>query len=167
MASRLHVRLLAAVALIVILAGCNRAVAERAEAQQPQLVLPSQILGLKVTLEDVSNRLQEVDRPYFDSMGIFSLREGELLRASFQVARFNALARPKSARFRQEVIQRIGSRTPQPIRVGKATVNATTGNKQNLFVWFRGRGLFVLVTHQDYPFPRTLLRRILALDLDL
>lgn len=132
-----------------------------------RVTLPSQILGLKVELTDVSETVAEVERPYFDSVAIFALREDELLRATLQVGRFNSLARPGSRTFRQRILQQIGSQEPITHRVGDKDVYVTAGNRQNIFIWFSGRTMLVLITHQDYPFPRTLLRRMLSMDLNI
>ena len=39
----------------------------------------------------------------------------------------------------------------------------TTGTKQSIAMWFKGRYLFVLSTRADYDEPRTLLRKALEI----
>lgn len=131
------------------------------------VTLPSQILGLHLRAEDVSKGLAETRRPFLSNLGLFSLREGELVRATLQVSRFNRLARPKDPDFRASIIELLGSRRPLPVRVGDDTVYVTTGTEQSIFAWFDGRGFFVLTTHRDYEFPRTLLRRLLSYEQEL
>lgn len=126
--------------------------------------LPDQIIGLKVVPEKVDKEVLKVDRPYIDGIGVFSLRENDLLRATLQVSHLNSVARPKSKAFKDSVIGLMGSSTPIEIQVGKVTVYNTAGNKQSLFVWFEERGFFVLSIHEDYEFPRTLLRRVVELE---
>jgi len=41
---------------------------------------------------------------------------------------------------------------------------ATTGTKQQLFVWFRERHLMVLAVRSDFTQPRTLLREALEIE---
>lgn len=131
------------------------------------VALPSQILGLVVKPEDVSKLLKEAKRPFVDSVGLFSLRENDLVRATLQVSRFNFLASPKSPEFRSSIIDQLGSRRPERVRVGETLVYVTFGNEQHIFAWFEGRGFFILTAHQNYEFPRTLLRRLLELKQDL
>jgi len=135
------------------------------KASPGRLRIPTQIVGLKVTPEKIPNGIEEIDRPYIDSIGLFSLREGDLLRATLQVTRFNRAARPKSDQFRKSIIGLLGSSKPDELKLGEETVFSTAGNQQNIFVWFEGKGAFVLSIHQDFEFPRTLLRRTLALNL--
>lgn len=160
---------LAAGWLLVLGAGCGSETTTRAAADRGSLnlTLPSQVLGLKVQQEQLSQDLEDVDRPYFDALALFSLRENDLLRASLEVGRFNSLARPNSQSFRNQLLGKIGSREPRSMRVGGKTIYVTAGNQQAIFVWFDGDGVFVMITHQDFAFPRTLLRRILDLDLEI
>lgn len=154
--------------LLMLCLGCGSG-AQSLAADQGNLKinLPSQILGLRVQLEQPAKGLEDVDRPYFNALALFSLRENALLRASLEIGRFNSLARPNSAGFRNQILGKIGSREPRSMRVGDETVYVTAGNEQAIFVWFDGHGAFVLITHQDFVFPRTLLRRIIDLNLEL
>jgi phosphatidate phosphatase APP1 len=45
--------------------------------------------------------------------------------------------------------------------VGNTPVYVTIKSDQQVFAWFEGRGFFIVTTHRDYEFPRTLLRRII------
>lgn len=127
--------------------------------------LPNQVLGLAVQQEDVTQQVEELKRPYISSVGLFSLRENDLVRATLQISRFNSLARPEDSEFRNEIINKMGSRRPLRTVMGKATVYATAGTEQNIFLWFTDKGFFVLTTHREYEFPRTLLRRMTELEI--
>lgn len=127
--------------------------------------IPTQILGLKVQSEDISKQTVDIKRSYADSLGMFSMRESDLLRATLQVSRLSRIARPQSRSFRRSIVELLGGSTPVQFQVGETTVYSTSGNKQNIFAWFDGRGLFILSVHQDYEFPRTLLRKVVALDI--
>jgi hypothetical protein len=61
------------------------------------------------------------------------------------------------------VVNQIGATAPRPVRLGHDTVYLTTGTRQSVAVWFKGRYLFVLATRADYEQPRTLLRRALEI----
>lgn len=134
------------------------------EVQERKVTIPSQVLGLNVQAEDISKQLKSTRRPYLDNVGLFSLREKDLVRATFQISRFNDLARPDDPTFRNSIIGLLGSSKPQKVQVGGDVVYVTTGNEQSIFVWFREKGFFVLTCHQQYEFPRTLLRRMLQLE---
>lgn len=159
---------LAAGWLLVLGVGCGTGATSAASDKGTlNISLPSQILGLRVQQEQLAKGLEDVDRPYFDALALFSLRENDLLRASLEIGRFNSFARPKSEGFRNQILGKIGSREPRSMRVGRQTIYVTAGNQQAIFVWFDGDGVFVMITHQDFAFPRTLLRRILDLNLEL
>lgn len=151
----------------VVFAACGPGAAESGPgtASSAVIALPNQVLGLAVKSEDVAKQTKGIKRSYTDSVALFSFRENDLLRASLQVSRLNSLARPKSEGFRKSVIELVGGSTPLKVRAGDVTVYTTSGNKQNIFVWFRDKGMFILSVHQDYEFPRTLVRKIIPLGL--
>lgn len=153
---------------LIVCTACGTGRAETVEERGTlRIPFPTQLLGLRVQREQPAKSLEDVDRPYFDALALYSFRENDLLRASFELGRFNSLARPKSKSFQAQILGKIGSREPRSMRVGSQTIHVTAGNQQSIFVWFDGDGAFILITHQDYEFPRTLLRRILDLKLKL
>lgn len=131
------------------------------------LDIPSQLVGLAVQQEDVQKELEQVERPYVDSVSVFSFRDEDLLRATLQIGRFNRLARPDDPEFRREITATIGGREPVRLKVGETNVTATTVTEQDVYVWFSGNGMFILSVAADYEFPRTLLRRVVELELSL
>lgn len=134
--------------------------------EQPPIVrIPTKLLGMDVKAEDVRKDIEAVDRSYFDSVGLFSFREGDLLRATLQVARFNSAAREDSNNFRRAIVGLLGTSTPQEMRVAENIVYSTSGTEQIVYAWFNKKGMFVLSVHREYEFPRTLLRRSLAIEL--
>lgn len=135
--------------------------------EAPKIQIPDQVMGLVVQQEPVASDVEEVERPYLDAVSIFSLREEDLLRASFQISRFNRIARPKSSAFRRLVTAQLGGSVPEELQVGEVTVYSTSGNEQRVYAWIEDRGFFVLQVHQDFEFPRTLLRRLVDLEIDL
>ena len=154
------------VCLVIVLSGCSKAnPIKKQEVTARSLRIPSELVGLRVGTEDISRQTAKVKNSYADNIGMFSLREGDLLRATLEVAHLNALARPNNKGFQQSIVQLLGGSTPIPIRIGQITIYSTSGNKQNIFAWFNGRAMFVLTIHQDFEFPRTLLRKVVVLEL--
>lgn len=126
--------------------------------------LPGQLLGLQVAQEDIADQIQESRRPYLNNVGLFSLRENDLVRATFQVSRFNDLARPNSAEFRNAIVQQVSARRPLQMSIGEQLIYATLENEQQIFLWFRDDWFYVLTVHGEYEFPITLLRRLVELE---
>lgn len=155
------------VLLAFVVPGCGEGSGKSTGAgtvESSGIVIPSQLVGLTVKVEDVSGQTKEIKQSYVDSLGMFSMREDELLRATLQVSRLSRIARPQSAGFRRSIVSYLGGSTPIELRVGGTTVYSTSGNKQNIFIWFRERGMFILSVHQDFAFPRTLLRKVVGLE---
>jgi hypothetical protein len=158
----------AAVCALLVLSSCGggEEATSRVAATRPVVTLPSQILGLKVKVENVSSQIAGVNSSYLDGVGLFSFRETDkLLRATLQVSRFNDVAEPEKARFRDAIVAQLGSTVPLALRVGEDRVYLTSGSEQNIFSWFDPNGFYVLSVRSDYPFPRTLLRKLLDADL--
>lgn len=126
----------------------------------PPDALPSQLLGLAVTPETVEG-VEAQKKSYVEAVSLFGLREGEQLKATLQVSRFNEAAKPESAKFRGSVLNRIGGARPRRFRMGETDVHFTTATKQTLAVWFKGDYLFVLAARDDFNRPRSLVREAL------
>lgn len=158
--------ILIALCLGVVMGACSRGGPSTASGGSDEIAtggvqLPRQILGLQVAPEDVSAEFAQTKRSYVASVGLFSMRENDLVRATLQVSRFNRLANPGSPAFRNLIINRLGSQRPEILQVGTTDVYVTSGTDQQIFAWFEGRGFYILTTHRDYEFPRTLLRRVI------
>jgi hypothetical protein len=158
-----------AVAFFLASTACGSGGADdaQAEAVAARLQLPQQIVGLTVEPEKVGAGLKRVDRPYVDTVAVFSLRDKDLLRASLQINRFNRAARPEDDNFRQTIVSTIGGSAPLELRIEKQHVYATTASDQEVYTWFDKNGMFVLAVQKDFEFPRTLLRRLIEQDLGL
>lgn len=129
------------------------------------VAVPTQILGLRVTQEDVAGQLIPFkNRSYLDTFGLFSLREGDLLRGTLQMGRFGQFAVEEDDTFRRQIIGLIGTSSPREIQVGDETVWSSTGTQQSVFAWFEGKGFFVLTVHKEFPFELTLLRKLMSLE---
>ena len=159
----------AVVAAALALAGCARSDAS-VEPTPGKAVkalevpnLPADLLGLKLAPEDVTEDLAKVPAAFVDSLSLYSLRHNDLVMATLQVSRFTDGADVKAEKFRQTVVNQIGSTAPRTVRLGGETVYLTTGTKQSIGVWFKDRYLFVLATRGDYDEPRTLLRKALEI----
>jgi hypothetical protein len=125
-------------------------------------ILPAELLGLRVAVEEIGGA-KNVKDPFVESVGLYSLREGELLQGTLQVSRFSADADSETSRFRQAVVQQIGSTVPKRYRMGGQTVYLTAGKRQSIAVWFRGRYFFVLSMREEFGRPRALLRSALEI----
>lgn len=159
--------LLGALILAMVAAGCSAGGIRAGGDDAPRVRIPGQILGLTVTPEDISGRVEDVDRSYLNSVGMFSFRDDDLLRATLQVGRFNSAGRLRDnpEQFRSAIISLLGTEAPQELRVGDTQVFSTSGNEQIVYVWFDGSAMFVLSVHREFEFPRTLLRRTLTVEL--
>jgi len=157
-------------ATAVALAGCARSDAsvEPTPGKAVKVLeidtLPADLLGLKLAPEDVSGEVAKVPSAFIDGLSLYSLRKDDLVMATLQVSRFNDGADVKAEKFRQTVVNQIGSTAPRTVRLGNETVYLTTGTKQSIGVWFKDRYLFVLATRADYDEPRTLLRKALEIN---
>jgi hypothetical protein len=157
----------AAFLLAAMSCGSKKADDTDAKAVAARLQLPQQVVGLSVEPEKVGSGLKRVDRPYVDTVAVFSLREKDLLRASLQINRFNKAARPEDKSFRQTIVSTIGGSAPLELRIDRQQVYATTASDQEVYTWFEKDGMFVLAVQKDFEFPRTLLRHLIELDLGL
>lgn len=163
---KLRIGVALACAALFVAAGCStQADTGAGFVEGSGIRIPKQVLGLVVQPEDIRKEAAGIKQSYVESNGLFSMRDDELLRATLQVSRLSRFARPQSEGFRKSISALLGGTTPSQLRVGDTSVSTTAGNKQNIFVWFRGRGMFILSIHQDYEFPRTLLRKVVSLDL--
>ena len=142
--------------------GVEEAQAAKVEKLGENLV-PGEMLGLRVATEDIGP-VQRVKRPYVEAVGLYSLREGEQLQGTLQVSRFTEAAEAEKARFRNSVVQQIGSTVPRQLSMGGEQVWLTTGRRQSVAVWFKGRHVFVLATREEYTTPRSLLRKALEIE---
>ena len=159
--------LAAGLALAASLAGCGGGGDGDATAiaALPEDTLPSELLGLTVEPEDVSERLEGADRSYVEAAGLYSLREGERLQATLQVTRLNDEADTDDERFRLAVVNQIGSTEPKAFRMGDRIVYLTASKRQSVAVFFGERSFGVLSTLETFEQSRALLREILELDL--
>ena len=156
-----------AVALLGTSCGGDQTTAAATPRSNPLVVeLPSKVLGLTVKGEDIRSKIDSAQQPYIDSVGLFGFRErSDLLDATLEVARFTAGARSSSGDFRGSIVSRIGGANPRQVRVGDQQIYLTSGRNQVVFIWFKSREFFVLTVRRDYPFPRTLARKLIDLKL--
>jgi len=162
---RRGVAMAVAFAIATTLAACGGSSGSSAGAARikslPGDAVPSKVLDLTVAPEDVHEALAQVSRSYLDATSIYSFRSSDLLQATLQLSRFLASSQYQSAKFQGTLVNQIGSTSPTLVRVGDRNVYLTAGNQQRIAVWFRGRYMFVLATREDFPTPRTLLRRLI------
>ena len=162
------IRLIAgALALAALASACgssSSAQAGSSEVTAAEVGLPSKLLGLRLVEQDIAERLEVLDASYFDALSLFGFRENdekETLRAALQVGRFNDLARPDDPSFVDRIIAQTGVSIPEEIRVGDHPVYMSTGQLQYTFLWFADDHMYVLNVRKDYPFSRSMLRKLL------
>jgi hypothetical protein len=145
----------------------DEALAEATPAKQiKQLdasLVPSEILGLPVTQEDQTVTLAGVERSYVDAIGLYSLRNDDLLQATLQISRFNDNADHRDGGFKSSLLAQIGGSRPKAVRMGRDTVYLTIGTRQRIAIWFRDEYLFILSTRDEFTQPRSLLREALEI----
>lgn len=125
--------------------------------------LPPEIVGLQVKREDIADVLDATKRPYLDEAGLYSLREGDTLQATLQIGRFAEGVDHTSKEFRDKLLTTVGAGSIRELRLGGRQVYLTTGDRQQVALWFDGPHLLVLSTREEYTTPRTLLRAALEL----
>lgn len=164
---------LGALLAATLLGACGEGPSASAEAtaakdiqQLPSELLPSEILGLTVQREDMSEALSSARLSYVKEVGLYSLRREDLLQATIQVSRFNDNADAESPGFRRTLLSQVGGSVPKQVVIGDETVYLTTGTKQTIAVFFRGRTMVVVAIREDYDQPRTLMREALELEVE-
>lgn len=128
--------------------------------------VPGTLHGLTVKRENVKSALSSAKRPYLDSAVLFSLRDGDRLEATLQIGRFADDARWRDSSFRASLLSTIGGGSPRKLRMDRQYVYLTSGDRQALAIWFKGRDLFILSSREDYASPRGLLRDATKLAVD-
>ena len=128
--------------------------------------IPSTLGGLRVQSEVIGDALKKVHRPYVDGVALFSLRNGDTLAATLQVARFATGVKGTDRAFQNRLLATLGPSSSKEFRIGGRSVFLTTGDRQSIAVWFTEGDFFVLSTRADYPYPRGLLRAALDLKAD-
>jgi len=153
----------ALVVVVVLVAGCGGGGSPKAHkvATLDPGMLGRRVLDLDVATENVADELARKTDVYVDGLTLFSLRRQKLLMATLQVARLDDRARVHDAGFRSSFVSSLGGTEPRQVRLGSTDLWTTTGNDQELAVWFDGPYLFVLSTRKDYERPRVLLRTML------
>lgn len=124
--------------------------------------VPTEILGLTVTKENIGEALTEVDRAYLGAFALYSMRTGDLLEATLQISRFTPDT-DLDDDFRARLVQQVGSAQAEEFKMGEHTVYLTRATKQQIALWFRDRDMFVLAIRDDFELPRTLLRNALEI----
>jgi hypothetical protein len=152
-------------ALVFMAGACGNARVEgtagRLIKTLPAEMVPSELLGLPVTQENMSASLSTQKDAFVEAVGLYAMRRADLVQATLQVSRFRSNAPIDKASFRTSVVSQIGGRRSQQFRMGSSTVYRTTGRKQVISLWFRDHYLFVLSVRDTFDQPRSLLRETL------
>ena len=132
--------------------------------QLPASLVPTELHGLPVAQEDMTDTVSRSEDAFIESVGLYSMRREDLLQATLQVSKFRQDAPIERAGFRTSLVNQIGGSRVQPYRMGEETVYRTTGRKQVISVWFKGDHMFVLSVRDTFETPRSLLREALEID---
>lgn len=124
----------------------------------PDNALPATLAGLDVHPEGVKNLLVDTRDAYVRAIGLYSLRQNNLVIATLQISKLTSKFDYKNEKQRALLVSRVGGSRPEVHRLGSQIVYLTLGLRQQLSVWFSGRTLFILSARQDFDRPRTLLR---------
>ncbi len=165
MSPRRGVAALAAIALVLGACGGDSDDAPETSGAPADLdadFLPPQLLDLTVEKETVE-AVEAARGTYLDELGLYSIREGDLLQATLQIGRFGDEADPADDTFQRAIVNQIGASAPKAYRMGDQRVWLTTGKSQRVSVWFEEDMFFVLAVRDDFGRGRTLLRETLEL----
>lgn len=160
---------LAAVALGV-LPGCNESESVR-RAQDRTIepleadALPAELVGLRLKAENITDVIESTKRPYLTAAALYSLREEDELQATLQIGEFADDADHEDDDFRATLLQTVGAGSIREFQVGGESVYLTTGDRQQVAVWFQEEHIFILSTREDFGRSRALLRHALELEL--
>lgn len=127
-------------------------------------VVPGTLADLETHQEDVGATVTQARNSYADRLSLYSLRKDNLVYATLEVSRLTSKFDYNSAKQRSLLADKIGGSKSEQHHVGPTTVYLTTGVRQSIDVWFRGKWLFVMSVRQDYAKPRTLLRDALGVN---
>ena len=125
-------------------------------------VVPTTLLGLTSKPEDVTRPMKQAGaKAYVSDVKLWSLREGDRLRATIEVGRFSPDA-PATDKFRATVAEQVGQAAPHLRRVGAQLVYVSAGNRQVFYLWYRGQTFALLGVPADAGTGRSLLRTAIA-----
>lgn len=131
--------------------------------QLPKDFVTGPYLSLTVERESIAGSLaSQSGNAYVSQVGLFSLRDGDLLQATLQVSKLSKAARPDDVKFQQQVASQIGGTKVQAFVMGDRNVYRTSQRKQSITSWFEGDYFLILAVRDTYPTPRALLRELLT-----
>lgn len=123
--------------------------------------VPGELNGLSVVRENISDTIEAARRPYLDAAVFFSIREEQTLQATLQIGRFANDVDAADEDFQATLLAAIGGAGVKELRMGENRVWLSTGDRQQIAVWFTADDVYILSTRDDYEFPRSLLRAAL------
>ncbi|MHB8509863.1 MAG: hypothetical protein ACYDGR_14660 [Candidatus Dormibacteria bacterium] len=135
------------------------------------LKVPSSIAGysVKAELDGAKGLRSGGAESLLDGGMLYSFRRGVAtatvparLYATLEVGEIKTAANAGDSTFQQNVVAQIGTSVMRAVQVKGRTVYEGTGNRQLVFVWFKGRLMHVLLTH-DIKDTTSLLEETLAL----
>jgi hypothetical protein len=121
------------------------------------LAMPAELAGYATAEERQAEAKlrQGGDASLLEGGAFWSLRRGTRLFATLEVGLLRATADIGDEQVRRGIVNQVGEQS-RTQTVNGQTVYASTGDRQLIFVWFKGRAMHVLLTH-DVSDPATLL----------
>jgi hypothetical protein len=114
---------------------------------------PERIGGLRVVPEDEAteslNTFSEPEDTYQCEGDVYALRDGEELRAVFQVSRLAPDARLNERDFLRNLLGTITGSVPQPVDMEGVQVYQIVSNGQIISTWFHDHFMYFLTVRED------------------
>ena len=132
----------------------------------PERVAPESLGDVRFVREEKAERayVDGADRSLAREGQVYSLRQGDVVQGSLQVAAFEAKVDARSPRDRDRVLQALGDGQFRPTRIGEERVHRLTLPELTLLLSFTpdGRGYYLMATRGAYDDAERLFASLLA-----
>lgn len=159
-------RLLVAMLPVALVSGCGQAAktSGRVVWHDVAYTAPASVAGYDIREETAASAGLRQGGPdsLIDGGHLYSFRQGTRLYATLEVAELKPGAGVSDPAFRDNVVAQIGTSVMRAVQLDKQTVYEGTGNRELVYVWFKGRLLHVLLTH-DVKDPTPLVKELIKL----
>ena len=153
-------------ALAPVIAGCGQSAktATKVVWRDVAYTAPSDVATYHVSEEKAAadGLRQGGADSLIDGGRLYSFRLGTRLFATMEVAELKAGSNATDTTFQQNVVAQIGTSVMRAVTIDKQVVYEGTGNRELVYVWFKGRLLHVVLTH-DVKDPTPLVKELIKL----
>lgn len=144
----------AVVLMAALVASLPSAPARRVPAALPERVVPESIGDIRfVREEDAESAFHEdAERPLATEGLVYSLREGDVVQGSLQVARLDPRFDTRSPRIRDQILSGLGNGRLRPARIGEERVFRLEQAEQTLLLSFapNGQVYYLMAARRDF-----------------